>query len=288
MAIICIFPAINLLRWNFSMDESALKALISLLGDHLSSLGLWMYAWTAFVIVGCAGELFFVIHAYLDERRLWLQARTRGSIAFPEKPSLRMLILEVTSVALVVAGIAGELYVDWRADDLQTRLRDANARLVALYNDKASAADERSKQLGKDTEALKTEGANAKRDMVAAQLELAKLTGPPYRVKVINGTATPDLSKSLTQLIVLTTDGVRIKAPILPSLQKGGILKWTLILDEDGVGSHPYTLELKGDTAPMPGLVPNSRTPMDFQTDSTGKTVLRSVPIVNMPIVNPK
>ena len=65
-------------------------------------------------------------------------------------------------------------------------------------------------------------------------------------------------------------------------------MKWTLLLDEDEIGAHPYTLELKGDTTPMPGLVPNSRTPMDFETDATGHTILRGVPIVNMPAASLK
>ncbi len=86
------------------MDESALKELIASLGVQLSALGWWMDFWTALVIIGCAGELYFVIHAYREDRRVWFQARTRGAIAFPEKPSLWVLFFEVLSVAAVVIG----------------------------------------------------------------------------------------------------------------------------------------------------------------------------------------
>ncbi len=232
-------------------------------------------------------------------------------------------ILEYVGETLVFIGVVGEVFAEWREphrvrlgrissliliaglamslaaligtnEYFNGTIADLNAQaahsnqLAGEAQLDADNARKETAQLQKDTQGLRTDADEAKRDMVKAQLELAKLKGPPYRVRVIDGAATPDLSKSLTQLLVLRTDGVRVKAPILPPLPKGGILKWTLLLDEDGVGLHPYTLELKGDTTPMPGLVPNSRTPMDFETDSTGRTVLRSVPIVNMPNANKK
>ncbi len=143
------------------MDESALKELIASLGDQLSSIGWWMYFWTALVIAGCAGELFFVIHAYLEERKAWFKAKTRGAIAFPEKPSLWGLILEVTSVALVVVGIAGELFVDWKSDDLQTRLRSANGSLVLKLEKSAGEAKDSAKAAATDATTAKGASADA-------------------------------------------------------------------------------------------------------------------------------
>jgi hypothetical protein len=160
-AISCILPALNLLCWKLSMDESALKELIASLGNQLSLLGWWMYFWTAMVILGCAGELFFVIHAYLDERKIWLETKARGAIGLPEKPSLWVLILEVTSVALVVVGIAGELFVDWKSDDLQTRLRDANGSLVLKLEKSAGEAKDSAKAAAIDATTAKVASAGA-------------------------------------------------------------------------------------------------------------------------------
>jgi hypothetical protein len=122
------------------MDEPALRSLISSLDQHLATLGGWLYFWTVMVIVGCAGELIFVVYAYLDDRRVWFHARSTGSVAPPEKPSILVLILEVLSVALVVVGIAGELYIDWQSGDLQTQLRDANGKLILLLEQEAGDA----------------------------------------------------------------------------------------------------------------------------------------------------
>jgi hypothetical protein len=122
------------------MDESTLRSQIDILSGQLSSLEGWMYFWTALVILGCAGELFFVIHAYLDERRIWFIAKLRVAVSLPDKPSFKELILEVLSVAVVVAGIAGELYIDWKSSDLQTQLRNANGNLVLLLEREAGSA----------------------------------------------------------------------------------------------------------------------------------------------------
>jgi hypothetical protein len=93
------------------------------------------------VILGCAGELVFVIFEYLDDRRVWYKARTRGFITFPERPPLIVLILELLSVAFVVVGIAGELNVDFRSGRLETQRNDANGKLILLLDQKAGAAE---------------------------------------------------------------------------------------------------------------------------------------------------
>jgi hypothetical protein len=122
------------------MDEPALRSLISSLEQQLGTFEWWLYFWTVLVIVGCAGELFFVFHEYLDERKTWFSARTLGSLALPEKPSGLVFILEVLSVALVVVGIAGELYIDWKSGDLQTQLRNANGSLILLLEKESGDA----------------------------------------------------------------------------------------------------------------------------------------------------
>lgn len=123
------------------MDESALRSLIASLDKQGGGLHWWLHFWTWMVIIGCAGELIFVIHDHLDDRRLWYKARTNGFIAFPERPSLSVLALELLSVAFVVVGIAGELNVDFKSGRLETQLRDANTKLVLLLEGKANDAE---------------------------------------------------------------------------------------------------------------------------------------------------
>jgi hypothetical protein len=84
-----------------------------------------------------------------------------------------VLILEVTSVALVVIGIAGELFVDWKSDDLQTRLRDANGSLVLKLEQSAGEAKESAKTAAKDATTAKVASAGAVADSGTA-LTLAK------------------------------------------------------------------------------------------------------------------
>jgi hypothetical protein len=122
------------------MDETALRLLISGLDQHLSSLEGWLHFWTLVVIIGCAGEMYFVLHAYLGDRKNWFNAKTRGFIAPPEKPSGLVLILEILSIALVVVGISGELYIDRESGDLQTQLRVANGKLTLLLEREAGDA----------------------------------------------------------------------------------------------------------------------------------------------------
>jgi hypothetical protein len=110
----------------------------------------------------------------------------------------------------------------------------------------AANAREQAAQLQKDTQELKTEADDARRDMVQAQLELARLNGPLYRIPVIHGIATPDLSKGFIQQILLTGD-IRINPPILPTMRKGRTASWMLFLDQDSVGSHQYTFEFERD-----------------------------------------
>ena len=52
----------------------------------------------------------------------------------------RIWVTPKGSVALVVVGISGELYIDWESGDLQTQLRSANGSLVLLLEKEAGAA----------------------------------------------------------------------------------------------------------------------------------------------------
>ncbi len=147
------------------MDEPSLRSLIRFLEQYLSSLESWLYFWTWLVVIGCACELLFVIHAYRDDRKVWYRARTCGLISLPEKPSFFVLILEVLSVALVVVGISGELSIDRKSGSIQTQLRSANASLILLLEQGAgeakASADEAARASGKAVVSADTAGKKA-------------------------------------------------------------------------------------------------------------------------------
>jgi hypothetical protein len=208
------------------MDESALKTLIGTLQDARNSLDFWLYLSSILVVFGVLFEIATISHEYRDELHEW----RRGIVRPPVRPSRRWLIADVGGVLVVCLGLFGEIFVGVKAGILDTQLRDANGKLIAFLNDKASAADVRSKMLEYSTQTLVTEAANAK-------LELARLTGPPYRVPVIQGIATPDISRGNKQVVLLTSD-TRINLPTLP---KDKSFTRTLFLTQDGVGQHQFT-----------------------------------------------
>src|SRR6185437_3866263 len=178
-------------------------------------------------------------------------------------------VLEYIGETLVVIGVVGEIFAEWkeperkklarisgivlviglaislaaliatneefnsRIADLNNRAAEANAKAAASDLDAASARKE-TKQLEKETQGLREKADEA-------ELELARLTGPVHTIPVVRGVATPDLAQGLTQRVLLRAD-THIAAPRLPPMPKGGSLTWTLFIDEDSVGSHQYTI----------------------------------------------
>jgi hypothetical protein len=147
------------------MNEAALRLLISDLEHRLSSLDGWLHFWTILVILGCAGELYFVVHEYREDHKIWFNAKTRG-LKLPEKPSFKTLICEVLSVAFVVIGISGELDVDRKSGDLQLQLREANGSLFLLLEKEAGDAKDSAKSAAEQAD-------KAMRDLVATEYVLS-------------------------------------------------------------------------------------------------------------------
>jgi hypothetical protein len=120
------------------------------------------------------------------------------------------LVVGVVSTFFVVRmGNVKEAYLKANLSDTSERAAKADAR-AAEANERA-AINEREAQ-----------GLRARAD--EAELELARLAGPPYLVPVIHGVAKPDLSKGNKQVVRLTGD-TRI---VLPELPKGKSLAWTV------------------------------------------------------------
>jgi hypothetical protein len=155
---------------------------------------------------------------------------------------------------------------------LTTRLTIVRSKQLAVAQGQLDAAKEAQLKLSLQESDQKIANANkaagdANEKAALAQLELARLTGPPYLVPVIHGTATPDLSKGTKQLVLLTSD-TRINLPKLP---EGKSLTWTLILAQDEVGQRQFTFSPQisglGNTLFSPG---HSKWLVNLLTDSNG------------------
>ena len=145
-------------------------------------------------------------------------------------------------------------------------------KMAFKYSDKAAYAAGQLALLKESIEdgklaVLQKAASEANEKAANAQIELARLTGPPYLVPVIHGTATPDLSKGTKQLVLLTAN-TRINLPTLPN---GKSLTWTLILAQDQQGQHQFTFSPQisgfGNTLFSPG---RSKWLVNLLTDSNG------------------
>ncbi len=153
-----------------------------------------------------------------------------------------------------------------------TRLTIVRSKQLTVAQGQLDAAKEAQLKLDLQEKDVKIAEANkaageANKKAASAQLELAQLTGPPYLVPIIHGTATPDLSKGTKQLVLLTSD-TQINLPKLPD---GKSLTWTLILAQDAVGQHQFTFSPQisgfGNKLFSPG---QSKWIVNLLTDSNG------------------
>jgi hypothetical protein len=123
------------------MDESALRTLLNSLEASRSSLHGLLHIFTWFVVVGLAFDLFVIIKEFRDD---WEDFRY-GQIHpyenhLPKQPSVLLLMLALLGTALIVIGVAGELYVDVRAGKIETQIREANDNLLGLSIQEAGDA----------------------------------------------------------------------------------------------------------------------------------------------------
>jgi hypothetical protein len=207
----------------------------------------------------------------------WFKLRSRtgdGEETLNDKKSW-FVPLAAVGLLIVVIGIVVETYAEGQVSDVDALLRShASDKISQAESDAGTAttnagiAIHKASELDKETQGLKTEAAKAKRDMVKAQLELAVINGPPYRIEVsVDGVAIPDLSKSNKQVIVLTRD----THIILPTFPKSKSLLWTLTLMQDDKGGHHFTFSPVITTFdPRVNVFPNTGWILNMQTDSNG------------------
>src|SRR4051812_26063893 len=117
------------------MDASALKraaealeSAIRALESRSESLESWLKFWIFLVVVGVVLEVFVVIAEY----RHALKDFRRSIIHSPDKPSGWLFFLGVLGAGLVAIGVSGELAIDFKSRDVETKLRNKNRELVGL------------------------------------------------------------------------------------------------------------------------------------------------------------
>jgi hypothetical protein len=98
-----------------------------------------------------------------------------------KRPSASLLILALLGTALIVTGVAGELYVDVQAGKIETRIREANDKLLGLIiqesgDAKTSAvgAASAASQAQQDAKQLRADLSDARAKSEAAQIRLEK------------------------------------------------------------------------------------------------------------------
>lgn len=216
-----------------------------------------VFAFGFVVALGCVAEA-------PETRAAWIRwRRARGGLALASedekswhKPAAAIGLI------FVIVGIVGETICEGYVSVDETAIR-------AIDESKLSDAVKKAAALDLTTQGLKAAAATAKGDMVKAQLELARITGPPYAIPVDkNGLAKPNLSKSTKQSLLLTAD-THMDFPTLP---RGESVNWTLTVEQGSGGpflltSSPFEIfhgnRLMSDS-------PGSRRTCSLTTDWTG------------------
>jgi hypothetical protein len=233
-----------------------------------SSSAFW-FSWVKYagyaVAVACLME---APETFLTMKR-WFLLKFRGDEReeTAEEKISWYIPLAAAGLIIVVIGIAVETFAEGKVSDIDALERSHESDKITAAEEEAGIAVSKAAILGKYTAQLQKDEQDAKRDMVKAQLELARFNGPIQSVPVVNGIASPDPIKGSKLRILLHRDTL-IKFPTLP---KGKALSWILFIVEDEEGQHQFTTSPKQFMPPnrlfMP---PGSSATMDLVTDETG------------------
>ncbi len=146
------------------MDLPALEEAIKALEKSLDSLGVLLAVWTALVVVG------LIVEFAEDLREL-----------ITERPFKWRLLRTMVGGLLITIGVAGELFIQFRASKVETELRTDSHEVEALLNKQAAdankeAADARNEAGNAIKQAAQAtrDAAVARRDAESFQLEIAK------------------------------------------------------------------------------------------------------------------
>lgn len=105
------------------MDLSTLESIVKALEDSLDSWGNWLVFFTVLVVFGLLFEYYHEIRDLIREHPFRLRHFFR-----------------VAGAALVTLGVAGELFVEFKASSAETKLRDANRKVESLLRQNSDNA----------------------------------------------------------------------------------------------------------------------------------------------------
>ena len=146
------------------MDLPTLETAINALEKSLDSLGVWLLVWTALVVVG------LIVEFAEDLREL-----------ITERPFKWRLLRTMVGGLLITIGVAGELFVQFRASKVETELRTNSHEIEAQLNKQAAEANKEAGNARSEAgDAIKqaaqaTKDAEvARRDAESFRLDIAK------------------------------------------------------------------------------------------------------------------
>jgi hypothetical protein len=146
------------------MDLPAVETTIKALERYLDSLGVWLTVWTALVVVG------LIVEFAEDLKEL-----------IAERPFRWRLFRGIVGGLLITVGVAGELFVQFKAAKVETELRADSHEIEARLNKEAAdankqAADARNESANAFSQAAQAmrDAAVARRDAESLKLETAK------------------------------------------------------------------------------------------------------------------
>jgi len=160
------------------MDESALRNLLNSLEASRSSLHLLLHLFTCFVVVGLGFDLFVIFKEFRDDRADFRYGQIHpDENHLPKRPSKSLFIVAFLGTALIVIGVAGELYVDVRAGKIETQIREANDELLGLIIQEAGNAATSAKTAHLEADAVRKESDAIQERLSTASKQLNVIEG---------------------------------------------------------------------------------------------------------------
>jgi hypothetical protein len=145
------------------MDLSALESISKALEESLDFWGLMLLLATALVVIG------LVIEYWHDVQEFWVRL-TWPMASFPWDKFTALV-----GGILVTIGVAGELFVTYKASRVETKLRDNSHKIEAFLTQKAGDAATSAKTAHDEANAVKQESAIIEERLEKASTQLADL-----------------------------------------------------------------------------------------------------------------
>jgi hypothetical protein len=145
------------------MDLPQLESAIKSLEKSLDSLSGWLTVWTALVVLGLGVELADDLRKVVKER--------------PIKWTKHLLV--IGGGLLITMGVAGELFVQFKASKVETILRADSHQVEALLNKQAADANKEAEEVRNEAARALIQIAQAKKDA-----ELARRDAESFKLDI--------------------------------------------------------------------------------------------------------